>query len=113
MVLPFRAPFATFSQMMSSEATPTPGPTATPLTATPTPGPTATQNDEASRQEKLGLEKIELEKLPYKWNQTLTDVDVFIPLPAGMEITLMSYILLPLGSTLMSYILLPLAISCY
>lgn len=35
------------------------------------------------RDEKLKLEAIELAKLPYKWRQTLPDLDISIALPKG------------------------------
>jgi len=41
--------------------------------------------DEISREEKLRLEAVELAKLPYKWSQTLQEVDVYIPIPPGKE----------------------------
>ncbi|KAJ3321964.1 hypothetical protein HDV06_003717 [Boothiomyces sp. JEL0866] len=39
--------------------------------------------EESDRQEKLRLEQIELDKLPYKWKQSLQEVDLTIQLPKG------------------------------
>ncbi|KAJ3270916.1 hypothetical protein HDV01_007313 [Terramyces sp. JEL0728] len=39
--------------------------------------------EESDREEKLKLEQLELDKLPYKWKQTLQEVDLTIQLPKG------------------------------
>lgn len=42
-----------------------------------------TTSSDAERDKKLKVEAIELAKLPYKWRQTLPDLDVTIALPKG------------------------------